>query len=90
MPVSGAWRLSYSMQSWVDSGEENWAHLYINGDQLQGPDHDTSSGNGWVRSTGGRLVTLEASAGDTIEIRTTNMGGYYYYVYFCAEYIPKM
>ena len=82
--------MSYSMQSWVDSEEENWAHLYINGDQQLEASHDTSSGNGWVRSTGGRLVTLEASTGDTMEIRTTNMGGYYYYIYFCAEYIAKM
>ena len=31
VPVSGAWRLTYSLESRVDSGESNWAFLYING-----------------------------------------------------------
>ena len=89
MPVSGAWRLSYSMYSLVDSGDYNYCYLFINGQALLETDHVTYSKTGGVASTGGRVVTLEASAGDLIEIRTTAMNGYYMYILYCAEYIPK-
>ena len=91
MPVSGAWRISYSMFSWVDSGEQNDANLYINGQQLSDETfHRTYSESGLVVSTSGRVVTVEASAGDEIEIRTTTMLGDYYRILYCAEYIAKM
>ena len=89
MPVSGAWRLTYSLVSGVDSGESNWAVLYINGQLLPETRHNTYSGSGEVVSTGGRVVTLEASAGDRIEIRTDIMDGGYFDILYCAEYIPK-
>ena len=58
------------MRSDVGSGESNEASLYINGNKLEESYHFTSSSSGVVRSTSGRVVTLEASAGDKIEIRT--------------------
>ena len=90
MPVSGAWRLTYSMYSRVDSGDSNYCFLYLNGEQLTETYHWTSSETGLVRSTGGRVVTVEASAGDRIEIRATVMDGFYISILYCAEYIPKM
>ena len=90
VPVSGAWRLTYSMRSSVDSGEYNYCYLYLNGEQMPETRHETHSDNGWVRSTGGRVVTVEASAGDEIEIRTTRMEGHYYNFLYCAEYMTKM
>ena len=89
MPVSGAWRLSYSLESRVDSGDHNYCYLTLNGIHPE-TWHHTSSGTGWVYSTGGRVVTVEASAGDKIEIRATVMDGNYFYILYCAEYIPKM
>ena len=82
--------MSYSLDSRVFSDEGNINYLYINGNQLPETLHDTSSASGVVRSTGGRVVTLEASAGDKIEIRVTDMNGSYYHIHFCAEFIPKM
>ena len=90
MPVSGAWRVTYSIESQVYSGNDNWAYLYINGDRLDETKHVTYSDSGEVISTGGRVWTLEASAGDRIEIRTTYMEGIYNEILYCAEFIPKM
>ena len=90
MPVSGAWRLNYSLESWVDGGEINYSYLYINGNKLDETQHETRSGSGWDSTTGGRVVTMEASVGDKIEIKADRMDGYYYQILYCAEYIPKM
>ena len=90
MPVSGAWRLTYSLRSSVDSGDGNFAYLYINGNQLSETLHETYSESGGVSSTGGREVTLEASAGDKIEVKTTTLDGNYWNILYCAEFIPKM
>ncbi len=90
MPVSGGWRLSYSMWSVVYSGDYNFCYLYKNGEQMPETRHETYSESGDVWSTGGRVVTLEASAGDEIEIRATAMDGVYYHILYCAEFIPRM
>ena len=90
MPVSGAWRLTYSLESWVDSEAINYCYLYINGEKLDETQHEQRSGSGWDSTTGGRVVTVEASASDKIEIRADRMDGYYYQILYCAEYLPKM
>ena len=90
VPVSGTWRMTLNMYSRVDSGDYNYSYLYRNGQELYETFHDTFSGSGEVRSTGGRMVTLEASAGDQLAIVATKMDGSYWYIMYCAEYIPKM
>ena len=95
MPVSGAWRISYSLQSSYRGvalirDEVNVAWLYKNGYSLQGTEHYSASSDGWVTSTGGRVVTLEANAGDRIDLRATRMDGNFWDILFCAEFIPKM
>ena len=92
LPVSGTWRISYFLGSYVDSGKFNsaWLFFHGNGNSLDESSHYTESvnGGGTVSSTGGRVVNLEASAGDRIYIRANTMGGHYYDIYFCAEFIP--
>ena len=78
------------MYSRVDTGEINYAYLFMNGEELTETQHETYSESGEVGSTSGRVVTLEASAGDEIEIRTTRMDEYYFNILYCAEYIPRM
>ena len=91
MPVSGAWRLTYSMGSTVNSWNSNLSFLYINGGLLdESSRYRTFSETGQVLSTGGRVVTVEASAGDKIEIRATTVDGSYWRIIFCAEFISKM
>ena len=88
VPLSGAWTLTYSLQSVVDSGEKNLARLFLNGGLL-GPEtqHQTYSESGEVISTSGRSVTLEAFSGDAIYLKPTRMDGQYWQIYYCAEYI---
>ena len=90
MPVSGAWSVSFSMESDVDTFQVNEAYLHLNDGQLVETYHGTYSSSGYVSSTSGRLVTLEASAWDSITLRSTKMDYGFYYINFCAEYNPKM
>ena len=82
--------MSYSLRSSVHIKEGNTAWLFLNGNQLDETEHNAYSTSGTVSSTGGRVVTLEASAGDQIEIRVTAMDGSFKNIYVCAEYITKM
>ena len=88
--MSGVWRVTYSMESFVESGDDNIAYLYLNGDQMNESYHQTYSESGTVISTSGRVVTMEANEGDNIELRTTSMDDTYYYIIYCADYVPKM
>ena len=83
--------MSYSMDSKVDSAL-NEANLHINGVELVESGHWTSSESGLVRSTGGRVLTLDVSAGDKIDLRADQMSsnGNFWYILYCAEYITKM
>ena len=91
MPVSGAWRVSYSHYSVVESGDDNNTVIYLNGRNLGASSvHHTYTSTGMVNTTSGRVVILRASAGDTIELRTGTMEGHYNDISFCVEYIPKM
>ena len=78
------------MKSKTNGGEWNIVFLFFNGTKMMETEHSTYSDGGRTDSTGGRVVTLEASAGDTIYLRTTRMDGDYVRIIFCAEYIAKM
>ena len=83
--------MTFSMVSVVESGQYNWAFLYINGDHVTESQHTTHhSESGKVVSSGGREVTREVSQGDTIELRAISMDGFSLRIHFCAEYVPKM
>ena len=84
--MSGDWRVSYSLMSKLDSGY-NFCFLYLNGQQQWATRHQTYSTGAMVQSTGGRVVTLEANAGDTISLRSTGMYGDYFFIHFCVEYV---
>jgi len=90
VPLSGVWRVTFSMESAVESEDRNIAYLFLNGHMLDETRHYTISTSGRVSSTSGLVVTLEASAGDTISLRTTVLDGWYNYINFCVEYLPKM
>ena len=80
------------MRSQAPYAKANWAYLYLNGEWLgTSTAHYTYyNGPGMVDLTGGRVVTLEASAGDHIDLRATEMGGSFFYINFCVEFIAKM
>ena len=90
VPVSGVWRVTFSMQSLVNTGEYNNAFLYENNYKRWETEHGTHSASGRVRSTGGREWTLEARAGQFFYLKADSMDGIYLDINFCAEYISKM
>ena len=90
MPISGSWRVSFSMRSRVDSGEDNRAWINVNGRSVYETEYYTSSSSGVVTSTGGRELTLQASAGDSITLETNRLDGYFYEVQTCFDFIPIM
>ena len=82
--------MSYSLWSYVGSGENNWAYIFVNGEQVIESEHRTYSSSGSVISTGGREVTLEASAGDSITLHTSALDRYIAGVLTCFSFIPTM
>ena len=90
VPMSGVWRVTFSMMAGMITGHDNRAFLFINGDQVDESLYYTYSQTGLMHSTGGRELSREFNQGDTIELRATGMDGYYFYINYCAEYVPKM
>ena len=83
--------MTYSSTSHVNNGENNLAYVYINGIWDSNSPFLSYSMSGESAFTGGRQITREVSAGDHIELRTTEyMGGEYSGTLFCVEYLPKM
>ena len=91
VPVSGVWRVRFSLYSYLDSSQVHESYLYLNDGQLGETLHSTYSQNGLAASTSGREWTMEASVGDAITLRATRMdaGGDsgYYRMNFCVEFI---
>ena len=86
VPVSGVWRVSYSLYSVVNGGDYNWAWIYHNNAQQGETQHSTWSNSGQVISTGAREVTLNARRWDSIYLRTTVMLGEYVDISICFEF----
>ena len=88
--MSGAWKISFSLYSYLGSHAANYAFLYLNGTQLEETRHDTYNQVGQVVTTGGRSLILEVSAGDNITLGTSDMYGVYFRIHFCADYISMV
>ena len=78
------------MLSYVNSTETNIGHLYHNDVVLEESRHKTHSSSGLVACTGGRELTLKASAGDSISLKTSAMDGDYWRVMTCFEFLPRI
>ena len=90
MPLSGDWRVSYSLTSDVACGvnipcaEENLLYIYINGNRLFETMFSTKSYYTQY-STGGREWILEARAGDTIWLGALQLEGEIERIIFCVN-----
>ena len=84
---SGVWTVSYSIVSSEDSGETNQAYIYINGEQI----HESYYGayytdsEGHVSSLGSRSLYMRLEAGDTISLRTGEVGYGLWQITLCFE-----
>ena len=88
MPMTGAWRVFYSLMSAVGTNEANHAYIYFNNMPLPPSYHDSWSENGFLDTTSGREVNVKASAGDSIRFKADRMDGKFWYISFCVEFIP--
>ena len=76
VPVSGAWRVSYSLRSevsWGDRKQANSAYIYHNTERLEHSIYFTYSDE-WVKEMASRTVILKAWAGDSIKLWASSQG----------------
>ena len=87
-PLPGTYTVSFSLSSSVNNGLYNYVFLSHNGAKIYETEHRTMSDNAYVDSTGGRLVYIQAQAGDTISLETTTDDSTYglYNILTCFEY----
>ena len=78
--------MTYSLHSRVDIGEVNRLYLYINGVALPESYHWTRSSSRKTGSTGGRELTLQVKAGDTMSLRATTIDDSLLKIYFCVAF----
>merc|ERR1712119_221696 len=88
---SGIWEVTYSVRSFQYSGEANQAWLTINGattgQEIWESVHETSYGgaDGWVASLGSRSLYMRLESGDTISIKTGNVGHGLEHITLCFQ-----
>ena len=87
VPVAGVWRVSFSLQSRVKTGEFNDVYIYHNQQRIAETEHYTYSQYKWVISTGGRELVTRAERGDTFHLGTTKLDGDFYQIITCFEFV---
>ena len=92
MPLSGIWKVSFSLQSKMVDHKENIVWVYVNEKAVTESLHKSyfsnSHNSGEVTYTGGREIILDVDEGDTISLRTTTMQGNFWEILMCLEYQP--
>ena len=86
VPMSGTWRVHFSARSNLWGGKQNEAIIFHNDKEITETIHHTYAGKDVVSSTGGREVTLDAKAGDTLSLRTKIFDNKFYRILTCFEY----
>ena len=87
VPVTGVWRVSFSLQSGVNTGKHNNVYIYHNQQQIVETQHWTYSEYYMVTSTGGRELVTKAAWGDTFHLGTFGMGGTFEKIITCFEFV---
>ena len=85
--MTGVWRVHFSLQSRVEAGEGNFVYIYHNQQQIEETQHESYSEYDLVQSTGGRELVTRAEWGDTFHLGTTVMGGTFYGIITCFEFV---
>ena len=88
VPVTGVWRVSFSLTSDVNTGNVNWVYIYHNQEKIVEAEHSAyNENNGIVSSTGGRELITRAERGDTFHLGTKGMKGGFYNIITCFEFV---
>ena len=87
MPVTGVWRVSFSLRSVVNTGQWNNVYIYHNQQKIKETDHRTYSEAKMVYSTGGRELITRAEQGDTFHLGTMKMDYIFYEIITCFEFV---
>ena len=87
VPVTGVWRVSFSLESSVTTLEVNIVYIYHNQQRLDETKHYTHSEYYVMQSTGGRELITRAERGDTFHLGTTRMEQYLDNIITCFEFV---
>jgi len=87
VPVTGVWRVSFSLHSNVDTGQYNDVYIYHNQQKIQETWHLTHSEYYKVISTGGRELITRAEQGDTFHLGTETIDDGIYFITTCFEFV---
>jgi len=90
VPKSGVWRVSYSLKTVIGNHSHNYAYLYHNGDQIPESTFHVYS-TVYLYEVGGRELLLKAEEGDSISLRTGDIGSTndnygFYEIFICVEF----
>ena len=86
VPVTGVWRVSYTLRSYVDTGKYIHVYLYHNWKVITETQYHAFSDEE-VRSTGGRELFTRASKGDTFHLHAYYMNSKVLEVITCFELV---
>ena len=87
VPLTGVWRVSFSLRSYVNTGQKNWVYIYHNQQKIGETYHYTYSEYYKMYYTGGRELITRAEQGDTFHLGTWGMGGNFYQIITCFEFV---
>lgn len=88
VPMTGVWRVSFSLTSDVNTGNVNWVYIYHNQQKIVEAEHSTYNENDKVvSSTGGRELVTRAERGDTFHIGTGRMDYKLFKIITCFEFL---
>ena len=87
VPVTGVWRVSFSLRSVVNTGQWNNVYIYHNQQIMTETEHQTYSKDNYVKSTGGWELITRAEQGDTFHLGTGTMKSWLYHIITCFEFV---
>ena len=91
VPVAGVWRVSFSLQSLVDTsktyGKGNTVYIHHNQQRIEESEHRTFTQYDQVIDTGGRELITRAERGDTFHLETTRTDTLFWHIITCFEFV---
>ena len=86
VPVTGVWRVSFSLVSQTDDKHDNYIFIFHNQQKIEETVLHTFS-NQYVYSTGGRELITRAERGDIFHLGTEKMDDEFYKIITCFEFV---